>query len=132
MHSEKSIDAGDSQMPIAYGHPRFFKLAEIMQEIHRRKNSNYAKAGKPLSNFDRAKELGIPAWKGVLIRLSDKWSRIVELSKGKTDAVGESLSDTLIDAANYALICMILLEEELGVEYELDENCRLVPAAKQV
>lgn len=108
------------------GAPRFFELLETMAAIHRRKNNNYASKGTPLSNFDKAQKLGIPAWKGVLIRCSDKWSRIEELSNGKIDLVDESLADTMIDLANYSVIGLILLERELGVKYELNENGKLV------
>jgi len=48
----------------------------------------------------------------VLIRLSDKWSRLVNLAGGKEAQVKEeTLEDTLIDLANYSLLCIILLRE---------------------
>lgn len=129
VQSKKSAHPRNIPVPVKKeesGHPRFFQLVDIMQEIHRRKNNNYASKGTPLSNFDKAKKLGIPPWKGVLIRCSDKWSRIEELSNGKIDLVDESLADTLIDMANYAVIALILLERELGVKYELNEKGKLV------
>lgn len=91
------------------GHPRFYELIKEICELHDRKNADYARDDDPLSNFRRAEAFGIPAWKGVLVRMSDKWSRIEELSGGKT-AQNESLRDSLIDLAVYALIDVILLE----------------------
>jgi len=52
---------------------------------------------------------GIPAWKGTLVRMSDKWSRIVQLSQKA--ALNESLRDSLIDLSVYSLLCILLLEE---------------------
>jgi len=92
------------------GHPKFYELIEEMCELHARKNADYAKDSDPLSNFQRAASLGVEPWRGVLVRMSDKWSRIEELSKGKTPQ-NESLRDSLIDLAVYALIDIVLLEE---------------------
>ena len=92
------------------GHPRFYELIDEICELHEKKNSDYAKDDNPLSNFQRAASLGVEPWRGVLVRMSDKWSRIEELSKGKTPQ-NESLRDSLIDLAVYALIDIVLLEE---------------------
>jgi len=95
------------------GHPRFYELIDEICELHEKKNSDYAKDDNPLSNFKRAASLGVEPWRGVLVRMSDKWSRIEELSKGKTPQ-NESLRDSLIDLAVYALIDIVLLEEDSG------------------
>ena len=129
VQSKKRVKPGNRKVQVTKeesGAPRFFQLLEVMAEIHRRKNNNYASKGTPLSNFDKAQKLGVPAWKGVLIRCSDKWSRIEELSNGKIDLVDESLADTMIDLANYAVIALILLERELGVKYGLNARGKLV------
>jgi hypothetical protein len=92
------------------GHPRFYELIAEICELHASKNHDYAKDSDPLSNLRRAESFGIPAWKGVCVRLTDKWSRIEELSKGKKPN-HESLRDSLIDNAIYSLLAIILLEE---------------------
>jgi hypothetical protein len=92
------------------GHPRFYELIEEICELHQKKNSDYARDDDPLSNFRASEAFGIPAWQAVLIRMSDKWSRIQELTKGKTPQ-NESLRDSLIDLAVYSLIDIVLLEE---------------------
>jgi hypothetical protein len=53
---------------------------------------------------------------GVVVRLSDKLSRIMQLTRkaleGKEAAVkDETVKDTLIDLANYSILCTILYEE---------------------
>lgn len=93
-----------------HGDPRFYQLLEEIAELHSRKNHDYAKDGEPLSNFHRSEAFGIAPWRGILVRMSDKWSRIEELSKGKT-AKNESLRDSLIDNAVYSLLCVLLLED---------------------
>lgn len=93
-----------------HGDPRFYGLLEEIADLHSRKNHDYAKTTEPLSNFNRARDLGVEPWRGVLIRMSDKWSRIEQLSGGKV-AKNESLRDSLIDLAVYALIDILLLED---------------------
>jgi hypothetical protein len=93
-----------------HGDPRFYALLEEIAELHSRKNHDYSKTTEPLSNFTRSKDLGVEPWRGVLVRMSDKWSRIEELSKGK-EPKNESLRDSLIDNAVYSLLCVLLLED---------------------
>jgi hypothetical protein len=95
------------------GHPMFHTLLREMAEIHAAKNKDYA--GKDyFSNFKMCEDIGIPSWKGVFIRMTDKFSRIVNLIANNREAhvKTESLEDTLIDLANYAIITLILLKEE--------------------
>lgn len=101
-----------------YGHPEFYKLLKDMADLHSRKNRNYAKDDSPLSNLRLSEEFDIPAWKGVLIRMSDKYSRICELAKGKPDLVNEAMEDTLMDLSVYSLLCIILRREIKKAPYK--------------
>lgn len=95
-----------------YGHPRFYEILEEMAELHSRKNHDYS-GDDPLSNLKMCESIGIPAWKGVLIRLMDKWSRLTNFAKQEVLLVeDESLIDTLKDNAVYSILCLILWEEE--------------------
>lgn len=91
--------------------PAFGKVIAEIQQLHDAKNSDYAVDGDPLSNFRRCEALGVPAFKGVLVRMTDKWSRIEQLANGKTPK-NESLRDSLIDNAVYSLLAVILLDEQ--------------------
>jgi len=97
-----------------YGHPDFYRLLLRMGEIHNIKNKGYG-IGDPLGNFLECERFGIEAWKGCLVRMSDKYSRLCNLaakidSPEYQDAIKlENLEDTLIDLANYSLLCIILL-----------------------
>lgn len=94
------------------GHPRFYELLVDIAKIHAKKNHDYAQDANPLSNLKRSEAFDIPPYKGALLRMSDKWSRIEELSKKSPAVVGESIKDSLIDNAVYSLLAILLLEEE--------------------
>ncbi len=102
-----------------HGDPRFYKLLDEIADLHSRKNHDYAKTEEPLSNFHRSTALGVEPWRGVLVRMSDKWSRIEQLAGGKI-AKNESLRDSLVDLAVYALIDVLLMEDAalLGLDRE--------------
>lgn len=99
-----------------YGHPMFYDLIIEMCKIHEIKNKSYG-IGNPLGNFMECERFGIPAWKGCLVRITDKVTRVYNLTSKMgqpeyADALEmENLEDTLIDLANYSLLCLILLRE---------------------
>ena len=93
-----------------FGDPKFYVLLEEIAELHSRKNHDYARSDEPLSNFRRAEAFGVEPWRGILIRMSDKWSRLEQLASGKTPK-NESMRDTLIDNAVYSLLAILLLDE---------------------
>ena len=91
--------------------PKFDKLIAEIVELHNKKNHDYAQDTDPLSNFRKCEAFGVPAFKGVLVRLSDKFSRVEQLTSGKQPK-NESLRDSLVDAAVYSLIAVLLLDEQ--------------------
>lgn len=94
------------------GHPRFYELLLQIAELHARKNHDYAKDKDPLSNLKMCESFGITPFQGILVRLSDKWSRITQLSKKQAMVKDESILDTLMDMAVYSLLAIIVKEEE--------------------
>ena len=98
---------------ITGGHPMFHELLEKMRDIHNRKNADYGD-GRQLGNFMEAEDFGVEAWRGALVRLSEKYSRVKSLAKRvnqEGEVKDESFEDTLIDLANYALLTLILYKE---------------------
>jgi hypothetical protein len=95
------------------GHPKVKEFLEIVWDVHQKKNTDYgAKTTEPLSNFKRSENLGIPPLGGVLVRMSDKISRIENIYKNKTTHVkDEALTDTLLDLAGYAAIAYAIIQE---------------------
>ena len=81
-------------------------------------------------NFRTSELAGIPAWKGVAMRLGDKFSRLMSFCKQEELKVAdESIGDTLIDMANYALICHILFYE--AKQAKLNEDKRTYKSIKE-
>ena len=100
---------------VAAFHPStevFLSLLEKMREISLAKGHDYSGSEDPMSNFRMCEAMGIPAWKGIVVRLCDKLSRIQNFCKKESLQVkDESIEDTLIDMANYSLLCIIMYRE---------------------
>ena len=111
--------------------PKFNAILEEIQRLHDSKSHDYTPDSDPLHNLRRAADFGIEPWRGVLVRLSDKWSRIEQLAAGKT-AKHESLRDSLIDNAVYSLLAIILLDEQAApagyhpAEFRRDRSAALL------
>ena len=92
---------------------RFYELIQTMKDTHDAKRHDYANTDDVFANFRTCEMAGIPAWKGCCVRIGDKFSRIMGFAKKeKLKVKDESIKDTLIDLANYAIIALILYEEE--------------------
>lgn len=94
---------------------KFMNLLTEMEDIHKRKNAGYAGEGSmdPWANFRMSEAIGVSAFNGCLVRMGDKYTRVCNLAQNPdNEQVGESIHDTLIDLANYALIAICLYEEE--------------------
>ncbi|HEY6766593.1 MAG TPA: hypothetical protein VI386_17675 [Candidatus Sulfotelmatobacter sp.] len=77
----------------------FEKLTARMLEITKKKNNDYGGTADPFKNFRTFGELGI------LVRISDKFSRLLTAIQEKRKfEVDESLEDTALDLSNYALL----------------------------
>lgn len=83
------------------------KFKEITKEMHEtfiRKNHDYGNSFEQSLN-----EEGLAASR---IRIGDKWNRFKQLSKGEKAQVNdESLRDTLLDMANYAIMTVLWIDK---------------------
>lgn len=89
----------------------FDKRNEMMKEIADQIATTYAKKNKDYNNsFGRQFDKYGPI--SVLVRLGDKFGRIENLILQDRDpeVVDESLKDTLVDLAAYAMMTLIELE----------------------
>lgn len=78
-------------------------------DIAEKKNHDYAGEEDPLANF---RTFG---WKGVIVRISDKWQRLVNFfKKQEFKCKDESFEDTIKDAINYLAIALVMYREEKG------------------
>ena len=93
------------------GHTRFpFILLEMM-ELHSSKSNDYATDESPFSNIELCRRGGVKAWKGVIIRLGDKYSRLLNALAGKLFK-HEGIKDAFLDNAIYSIIGLIEYMEE--------------------
>ena len=92
----------------------FSSTLEEMYRIMEAKNADYANDANPFSNFKLVEDLWIVSLeKGILVRMSDKMSRIANLLENKEAKVkDESIRDTLLDLANYSIILSLFLNEK--------------------
>ena len=91
---------------------RFYDLLEEMKSLHDKKRHDYAQEADPFANFRLSELGGIDAWKGIAVRLGDKYSRLMSfIQKGELKFNEENIKDTFLDTAIYSLIGLILYEE---------------------
>lgn len=79
-------------------------ICESLNALYARKNADYG------DSFGKSyKEYGMTM---ACIRLEDKLNRLKALSKKEAQVKEESVSDTLMDLANYAIMTLVELEGE--------------------
>ena len=93
---------------------RFYDLCDQLKAMHASKSSDYGcpSGNDPLWNIrNGATFVGIPAWQGAMVRLSDKVTRLATFNA--TGRLGhEGVEDTLLDLASYSLLALLLYQEE--------------------
>lgn len=57
--------------------------------------------------------MDIPAWKGVVIRMTDKMARLMNLARSNDPVVKESVKDTFLDMGVYSGMGLIAYENSL-------------------
>ncbi len=81
------------------------QMCDALHEIYKQKNAAYGD-----SFGDTFKRLGVIS---AVTRITDKYNRLVNLATHKDICIGdESIIDTLVDLANYALMTAMELEIE--------------------
>lgn len=83
------------------------EICDTMHELYKRKNHDY---GDSVSDtFDK---FGIDAF---LVRMYDKINRVYSLTRydSKVQVEDEKIEDTLLDLANYAVIALVELRNQL-------------------
>lgn len=105
----------------------FEGLVKGMVDTVRKKNKDYTADRDPLYNFKKCEQVGIPAWKGILVRIQDKMSRLESFAlKESYEVKDESFEDTALDMANYLLLMVLARREAMpdimGEEPEQDKD----------
>ena len=97
-------------------HPSSERFAQILEELltlHDRKQKDYGTDKDPFNNVRGAEEWGVKSWVAALVRASDKMRRLQKAAKGGSLEF-ESVNDSLRDLANYAVIALVLYEQDQG------------------
>ena len=92
--------------------PEFEKSLDNLKKLHNKKNTDYAKENDPYANFRECEKIYIPCehcgkptkipmWAGILVRMSDKWVRLLNLTKN-LKAKNENIEDTYDDLSFYS------------------------------
>jgi hypothetical protein len=92
---------------------QFQTEVQQMFETTSRKNSDYANANNAFANFTLIESLTggeVKTEQGILVRMSDKMSRIGNLLHKEGNVKDEAVEDTLQDLAVYAMILKIYLQ----------------------
>lgn len=76
----------------------FDKCIEILDA----KGRDYSGTEDAMSNF---KDFG---WKGIVVRLGDKYHRLKNLTKAEAAVDNESVEDTLYDNINYSALALVM------------------------
>ena len=79
---------------------QMLSVQEEALELFKMKNKDY---GDAFANYGSI---------GVLVRMGDKISRLVNIEKNKIEVKDEKMRDTLIDLHNYAAMAIMLLDEK--------------------
>lgn len=94
---------------------KYQMLAGVAAEITKRKNADYSKTKDAFANFQLVEYLGVTdTATGIMVRMCDKVIRISNLIKTEGKVKDESITDTLIDLANYSLILAVWINTNKG------------------
>jgi hypothetical protein len=88
----------------------FEKIVQEILDLHYLKQSDYGRVGDPFANVRASEEFGIKSWIGTAIRMNDKMRRIQAAARGQ-NLKNESIEDSFLDIAVYAIIGLCLLRE---------------------
>jgi hypothetical protein len=93
------------------GDPRFHALLKEIGDLHDKKQRDYGTDSDPFANVRGSLSWGVSPWVGAMVRANDKIKRLQKyaLYGGLSN---ESARDSFMDLAVYALIGLILHDEE--------------------
>ena len=81
-------------------------------DISRAKCADYAGDFDPLANFRMCQQFGVSLEHGIMVRLSDKISRIGRLLNKENAVADEKIEDSIEDAIVYLSILLFALKEK--------------------
>ena len=118
------VDETRSLQPTDYApyEAKYMETVDNLTETFLRKNADYGSSVK--KNYDKLEKYGPnEGLKYVFGRISEKYDRLENLIYGNHDnkVVDESIADTLLDMANYAILASISFKEHHNKPQEVSE-----------
>jgi hypothetical protein len=101
---------GDSLLrePGAAGSPEWLDALERLRALHYEKTAQYGGADDAFENVTASAKCGVEPWRRALCDLSDCVVRMQKYAQGQP----VDPTNALLDAANWALICLIKMEQK--------------------
>jgi len=91
----------------------FDDALDELKMLHDAKNHDYATAENPYKNLEGVARMGIEPWRGIVIRLMDKFERVEQYcTNGELAIKSEGMEDTFKDIAVYSTLAMILFRKQ--------------------
>ena len=91
----------------------FDDALDELKMLHDAKNHDYATAENPYKNLEGVARIGIEPWRGIVIRLMDKFERVEQYcTNGELAIKSEGMEDTFKDIAVYSTLAMILFRKQ--------------------
>lgn len=106
--------------PLTLRHPnsqRFHDILLALGELHDRKQADYGRGDDPFANVRGSTEWGMPGWVGAMVRAQDKTRRLQQYAR-TAKLENEGVADSFMDLAVYAIIAMVLWEQDQRDEDE--------------
>jgi len=99
---------------------KFFAILQKMKDLSMMKQADYGSVEDPFANVrEGAMAMGMHAWVGAAIRMNDKMRRINKAARtGAESLKNDSLIDDFLDMANYAVIALVALLDEEGMQVD--------------
>jgi hypothetical protein len=99
---------GLTQSPATNGSAEWLDALERLRALHFEKTAQYGGADDAFENVTASAKCGVAPWRRALCDLSDCVVRMQKYAQGQP----VDPTNALLDAANWALICLIKMEEE--------------------
>ena len=96
--------------PGAAGSPEWLDALERLRALHYEKTAQYGGADDAFENVTASAKCGVEPWRRALCDLSDCVVRMQKYAQGQP----VDPTNALLDAANWALICLIKMEQSVG------------------
>ena len=114
---EVLLDAAEDAHP---GSKKFYDALIEAGLLHSSKQRDYGKDQDPFANVRASEDFGVPGWVGCMIRANDKMRRLQTYAT-KGSLANEGVRDSLLDLAVYALIGLVLFEEDTNTSSLAEE-----------